>query len=219
MKKLFLIFAFFIIIDSNAQQLKVDYELKRDVASAHKDFSPEFREKVKTSEEVSEKFVLYYSNGDSFFKSFPKPSVQHENAPVKVGNTTTYLAEVYKIAPILIYKKKGDDYFYAYHTEDGKEFYKKSKLFLTSVDYKEETQKIDAFVCKLVEVTTKNGDVIKIWYTEEMPISTGPFAYGDFPGLVLKIEAPTFLMYATKISKDFKESELEKINPKLPIEK
>ena len=43
--------------------------------------------------------------------------------------------------------------------------------------------------------------------------------YGGFPGLILKLEAPTFVIYATKISDDLKKDDVEKMDSKLPIKK
>lgn len=218
MKTSYLLFALLFTNLMWSQFVKVEYDLQRNtMTSTDKSSSAEFKEKVKERDKKPEKYVLYYGNGNSFFKNLPTPIIQHENAPVNVEGNMTTIVEISEKQPYKIYKLKGEDKFYGYRIEDGKEFYKKTKLKFGSINYKDETQKIDNFLCKLAEVTNPSGSVTKVWYTEDLPISTGPFAYGEFPGLVLKIETPTFVMYATKISEDINENDIEKMNSKLKV--
>lgn len=79
MKILSIIFIF--TITTNGQFLKVDYELERHRTLGN-DFSQEFKDKVKENDKKTEKYILYYADGNSFFKSLPAPIVRHENAPV-----------------------------------------------------------------------------------------------------------------------------------------
>lgn len=218
MKILSLIFIFAIASTIHAQLLKVDYELERH-RSFEDSFSEEFKEKIREQEKKPEKYTLYYADGDSFFKNLPVPIVRHENAPVTIGDNTIVQVEMAIIAPVKVYRKKGDINYYHYFEESGEKYYKISNLKMESVDYKDETQMIDKFLCKLVEITNARGERIKIWYAEDIPISTGPFMYGGFPGLILKLEAPTFVIYATKISDDLKKDDVEKMDSKLPIKK
>jgi GLPGLI family protein len=218
MKTFYLLFAILCTNLAWSQFVKVEYDLQRNTTtSTDKTFSAEYKEKVLQRDKKPEKYILYYGNGNSFFKSLPIPVIQHENDPVNVDGNSTTMVEISEKKPVRVYKIKGEDKFYSYKNDDGNEFYKKTLLKFSSVNYKEETQKIDNFVCKLVEVTNASGSITKVWYTEDLPISTGPFAYGEFPGLVLKIETPTFIMYATKISEDISEKDIEKMDNKLKI--
>ena len=62
-----------------------------------------------------------------------------------------------------------------------------------------------------------NNIVSKVWYTENIPYPTGPFSYLGYPGLVLKIEKPKQIIYATKITNDCKPEDIKKMDEKLPI--
>lgn len=212
---LFLLFSLVI----QAQQLRVDYERLENNVSPNKDFSEEFKKKIIEQGKTPDKYTLYYNNGQSFFKSLPTEILQHENAPVTVGEETTTLVEQKIKSPTKIFKLKNDDHFYFLSKNGSKSFYKKVKQNFSSLDFKEETQLIDKFVCKLVEVRmTDNDNVYKVWYTEDLPISTGPFTYGDFPGLVLKVESPNFVIYATQVSDKVKLADMENMDAKLTIE-
>lgn len=218
MKTFYILFALLCTNIFKSQFVKVEYDLVRNnTISTDKSFSKEFKDKILENEKKPEKYMLYYGNGNSFFKSLPTPVIQHENAPVNVGGSITTIVEISEKQPVRIYKLKGEDKFYGYRIEDGREFYKKTQLKFGSINYKDETQKIDNFVCRLVEVTNPSGSITKVWYTEDLPISAGPYAYGVFPGLVLKVETPTFVMYATKISEDVDENDIEKMNPKFKV--
>ena len=218
MKTFYLLFTLLFTNVVWSQFVKVEYDLQRNTTiSTDKSFSAEFKEKILENEKKPEKYVLYYGNDNSFFKSLPTPVIQHENAPINVDGNLTTIVEISEKQPVRIYKLKGEDKFYGYRIEDGREFYKKTQLKFGSISYKSETQKIDNFLCKLAEVTNPSGSITKVWYTEDLPISAGPYAYGIFPGLVLKVETPTFVMYATKISEDINENDIEKMNPKLEV--
>lgn len=218
MKIICFLLALSLTVLTKAQSVRVDYDLKRNTTiSTEKNLSDEFREKILESEKEAEKYVLYFVNGDSFFKSLQTKEIQHENAPVKSGGNTTTLVETSVKQPVKVFKIKGEDKYYGYKNVDGDEFYKVSQIQFNSKKYKDESEKIDKFICKLAEVTNSSGNVVKVWYTEDLPISTGPFAYGDFPGLVLKVETPTFVIYATKISENVNGNEMEKMNNKFHI--
>ena len=52
----------------------------------------------------------------------------------------------------------------------------------------EETVKIKNYTCKKATATTKQGDNVVAWYTEEIPAPFGPEQFGGLPGLVLKVD-------------------------------
>ena len=218
MKTIYLITAIFFSIVIKSQLLKIEYDLIRNTTiTTDKDFSEEFKNKVLKSEQNPEKYVLYFANGNSFFKSLPTETVQYENAPVSSGAGSKTLIEIAKKQPVKVYRLKGEKEFYGYTILDGNEFYKKILFKSTSQNYKNDVIEIDKFKCKLVEVIGSTGKIIKVWYTEDLPISTGPFAYGDFPGVVMKVETTTFVIFATSISKEMRENDVERPDPKLKV--
>lgn len=219
MKLLKVFFFILFSISAQAQSFKVVYDRFEKNLITDENFSAEFKKKKLEAAKIPDKYILYYLDGNSFFKSLPTEVITHENAPVTIGETTTTFVEKAVKAPTKIYRSKGDEKFYSYREEDGKEYYKKSKQVFSSIDFKDETEKIDKFVCKLAEITFKpDGDIFKVWYTEDIPVTAGPFTYSDFPGLVLKVDSPFFVIYATNISTSVNEKDIEKINSKFAVQ-
>lgn len=60
---------------------------------------------------------------------------------------------------------------------------------------------IENFNCKAA-LYKIGDDESKVWYTEDIPISAGPYNYYKVPGLILKLESSKLLCYVTNISKN-----------------
>ena len=218
MKKFIFAFSFLIINFSIAQNLIVEYDLIRNTTTSdNPNYSEEFKEKILEREKKPEKYILHYADGQSYFESLPIPDVKNERAPQIMGPNKVYQTEISTVRQVKVYREKGSDFYFQYIIKDEREAYDKSKFSPTNQNYKDETQTINKYHCKLVEINNPKGEIVKIWYTEDLPISAGPFRYANFPGLVLKIEATNFVMYATKVSSNLEKVEVEKINPKYPI--
>lgn len=201
-----------------SQEVQVHYEIVRSTSLADNvGQSENFKEKIKEQEKNAEKYVLYYTNGDSFFKSDFPEDITHNNAPVIIGTQTKYLKETSHRVPVKIYHLKREDLYYQYSESEGEQFYKAKASSFNNINFTDKTAKIENYACKMATATNASGITIQVWYTEEIPISTGPFTFGNFPGLVLKVEHPTYLMYATKVDNKVNQKEIEKMNPKFPI--
>lgn len=195
----------------------VEYERIRLGTSGYDtDFSQDFNEKVKEKHKKGEKFVLFYKDGDSFFTKGSYTLVVHENKPIYKDGKQVFVAEELRQSPVKFFKKNNDNHFYFYTRNGKEEAYKMVQLKLTDINYTDTTEKIENYTCRLVEFTL-SGQNYKAWYTEDIPINTGPFAFGTFPGVVLKIEAPQYIIYATKISNEFSANKLEKMDENLPV--
>lgn len=201
----------------NAQFLKVEYNRINLSGFNNNNFSDEFKKIIKEKSMEPSQEILYYANGNSFYKTFPKDPIERVKSRITEGNTTNIQRERYVNKETKIYHIKGDVGVYQYLKYGDEEFYHKDNLKFEKIDYKSETQIIEKYICNLVEITMNNGLIYKIWYTENLPISSGPLGFVNFPGLVLKIEAPSFVIYAIKISNETKESDVEKVNPRLKI--
>jgi len=59
-----------------------------------------------------------------------------------------------------------------------------------------------------INIASTPKDLVYIaWYTPEIPIATGPEAYGDLPGLILELHTPSRIYLCEEIT----------LNPKKPI--
>ena len=207
-----------------AQYLKVEYERTDLHDTKLSGVSQKFEDKVNANRKIPQKFVLYYADGNAFYKSIPKASFSHNAGDTrKDENTVLHKKEIYKDDELKVYYHKKDKGIYGYYNFPNikEEFYGYKESKFSQIDYKEETIQIDNYPCKLVEVSFEHmpATIYKIWYTEDIPIVAGPNGFNVFPGLVLRVECDTFVLTAVKISNDGKLSDIEKINPKLKIYK
>ena len=222
--KILLIFIICCYSFLSAQYLKVDYERTDLIDVNLSGVSKEFQDKVNENRKVPQKFVLYYADGNAFYKSIPRASFSHNAGDTrKDENTVVHKREVYKDDELKVYYKKNDKGIYGYYNfpDLKEEFYGYKESKFSKIDYKNETIQIDNYPCKLVEVSFEHmpATIYKIWYTEDIPIVAGPNGFNVFPGLVLRVECETFVLTAVKISNDGKLSDVEKIDPKLKIYK
>ncbi|AQX49488.1 GLPGLI family protein [Elizabethkingia anophelis] len=51
----------------------------------------------------------------------------------------------------------------------------------------DKTKKISTYSCKLAKTTTENGDVFYAWFTDDIPISDGPFRFKGLTGMILEV--------------------------------
>jgi len=145
-----------------------------------------------------EKYVLYYNNGNSFFQ---KDS--NEKLSTREQKTEFFRLKdnkgLYKLSDYIV------EEFYGYYPMDD-----------VSVEFTNETQTIENYNCKAALYKIGN-DESKVWYTEDIPVSAGPYNYYKVPGLILKVESPNLLCYATNVSKNVSENDIKKMDPTLKV--
>lgn len=208
----------------NAQYLMVEYENINLQNQNLVGVSKEFQDKLNTVHKSPQKFFLYYADGASFYKSIPRKSFTNNAGDTrKDERTVEHKREVFKDSELKVYRPKNAKGIYGYYRfpDINEEFYGYKESNFSKIDYKEETLTINKYLCKLVEISFKGAPntVYKIWYTEDIPISAGPAGFNVFPGLVLRVESPQYIETAIKISNEAKLSDVEKINPQLPVYK
>ncbi|SDQ47446.1 GLPGLI family protein [Chryseobacterium soldanellicola] len=224
-KTITILTVFFISISLNnlfAQYLKVEYERTELQDFKNSSSSQEYIDKVNKVKKIPQKNFLYFANGNSFFKNIPRVGFVHDAGTTQIDESNRKTKkEVYTDFETKIYHIKNEkgSYQYQNYQRINEEFYGYVEMNYKKVDYKDDILKIDNYFCKLVEVTFPNEQITKIWYTEDIPISSGPYGFNTFPGVVLRIEAPSYIMTAVRISNDTKENDVEKLDPKLKIYK
>lgn len=221
MKYKFLALLVFVISDQLfGQYLKVEYE-RIDLQNFKSESSQEFNNKVNSVRKTPMESVLFYADGYSFYKTTPRKTFVHDAGKVGIGLNEKTKREVFKEFQLKVYHTKSENGSYSYYDfpEINEEFYGYTEMNYKNIAYKDDVQKIDNYYCRLVEATLVNNAVAKIWYTEDIPVSTGPMGFNTFPGLVLRVELPDSVITAVKIGNDSKKSEIEKINPKLKVYK
>ena len=197
-------FLFFIFINSQIT-VKISYETVYQpnkinyngfkIPEAQKE---EIEKHVTQENKQPRKFVLYYENGNSFFQNDPS-----ENLPSTKQKTEYYRLKnkngIYRLSDYLV------EEFYGYYPMNN-----------VDIEFTNETQTIENYNCKLA--LYKNGNNIsKVWYTEDIPISAGPYNYYKVPGLILKVENSKLTCYAVNVSKNVNKNDIKKMNPELKV--
>lgn len=198
---------FFLILFSSIysqQTIKVTYETISQPKINYNGFNVSESQKEEMERQILQeskkpkKFTLYYNDGNSFFQK-----VLSDNMPSEKQKTEYFRlkdkAGIYRLCDYVV------DEFYGYYPMNN-----------ISIEYTDETQTIESFNCKMALYKIGNT-VSKVWYTEDIPISAGPYNYYNLPGLVLKVESPNLLCYAVNISKNADKKELKKMNPQLKV--
>lgn len=207
LKYITLFLSCFFSLGFSQEKLKVSYEvISNDVkisfgadANLSEDMKKQLLEKIEKQGKEPKKYMLFYADGNTYFT---KDNFSKTESPEKQKDE--------------YFKLKDKNGFYRLNDFKVEEFYGYYPDNNFDIEYKDETLKIENYLCKLAIVKSGNTSS-KVWYTEEIPISTGPFNYNNLPGLVLKIERSNYLCYATHISNDVKEKDLKKMNPDLKI--
>lgn len=166
-----------------------------NVPQSHKE---EIERQSSLENKKPKKFILYYDDGNSFFQRDPNEKLSSRE------QKTEY------------YRLKNKDGIFLLNDYIVEEFYGYYPMDNVSIEYTDETQVIENYNCKLALCKIENT-MYKVWYTEDIPVSAGPYIYYKVPGLVLKIESPNLLCYAVNVSKEIDESDIKKMNPELKI--
>lgn len=217
--KLASLFAFLLFSSVQSQNLKVEYNRidKHNSDYLNSDnYSADFKNKVSKELEKGQKFTLSVLDGSSFFKSTPIANIISEEERRVDEHTKSINRYENVVEQMKVYSKKGDKGFYQYHNFDDDEMYHYALPKFDKIEYKEDVEYIEKYKCKLAEIYI-NNNLYKVWYTEDVPVSAGPFMFNNLPGLVLKVENSNFLMYATKVSNEGKKEDFETINPKIKV--
>ena len=156
------------------------------------------RKHAEEESKKSEKYVLYYDDGNSFFQRDPNEKLSPSEQKTEFFRLKDKNG-IYKLSDYIV------EEFYGYYPMNN-----------VSIEYTDETQTIENYNCKTA--LYKIGDeVSKVWYTEDIPVSTGPYDYYKVPGLILKVESPNMLCYATNVSKNVDKKDIKKMDSTLKV--
>lgn len=205
-------------IFANAQSFKVEYQVQFKQKKVPSVGSEDFRKRVAEQQSAKQKHILSYVDGNFMYESFPEaPVYDTVNRPKKIYLTQVPLNS-FSQPKIKSLKRKNDPGFYSYTKIKDEEFYQYGipgdKILETAVS----DEKILGLSCKVATVENSISKTIsKVWYTEQIPAKTGPLAYFNFPGLVLKVESEHITAEAKSVEKNVKNLIIEDIDKNLKV--
>jgi len=145
-----------------------------------------------------EKYILYYDDGNSFFQRDPNEKLSSRGQKTEFFRLKDKKG-LYELSDYIV------EEFYGYYPMDN-----------VSVEFTNETQIIENYTCKLA-LYKIGDDESKVWYTEDIPVSVGPYNYYKVPGLILKVESPSMLCYAVNISKNIDKKNIKQMDSSLTV--
>lgn len=158
----------------------------------------EIERQIFQNAKIPKKYVLHYNDGNSFFQRDPDVKLSSREQKTEFFRLKDKKG-LYELSDYIV------EEFYGYYPMDN-----------VSVQFTNEMQIIESYNCKLA--LYKIGDnESKVWYTEDIPVSAGPYSYYKVPGLILKVESSNLLCYATNVSKNLNENDIKKMDPELKI--
>jgi len=196
-----IIFSFFIFLISvqiysqDVAKIKVTYETKFVNDSLNK-------EKIETYDYIllaNESKSLYFFESAKIF--FNRADNQGEKIVTSVGQIPRYPKYVGSVLKL-------EEQTLAF-LPVGKYIF---KFIEPALEWKilDEKKEIMGYQCRLAETKTDNNDHFYAWFTEDIPISDGPFRFKGLSGLILEVynKNNTIKIFATELKKSNEEIEL-----------
>jgi len=200
-----------------SQSLKIEYEVQfksqkpKEIAG-----SEDFKKKIIETDNQPQKHILTYSDGNSVYESFPPPII-YDTKESDIVDVTKMYKNSYQIQSIKLFKFKDQPGAYSYKKTKNEEFYEYLIPIFNESKKLEGDDKILNYPCKIIEVVLSNHKKAKVWYTDELPIKTGPMSYFNFPGVVLRVETDFMTVTTKNIENISSNIELETMNKNLKV--
>lgn len=185
MKRLFLVVITVLLVTAIHAQAtggKIIYERKMNM---HKRLPPENENMKNMIPEFNTiKTQLLYSGEESIYKDLPEEEDIREHAGedgnrmvFRMGGGDNETYKNYALQKTVEQRELGPK---KYIIEDS---LRKLNWKLTG-----ETMKIKNYQCSKAIATTRQGDNVVAWYTEDIPVPAGPDQFGGLPGLILQAD-------------------------------
>lgn len=170
------------LLPAQVKQGKVVYER---VTNMHKRLPPDQQSmKAMIPEFATGKQQLVFAGDESVFTTLPDEADIRDQAGqesgrmnIRMNNGSEETYKNYATAKMIALRELGPK---KYIVEDS----------LRQLPWKltEDTTTIKGYHCKKAVAINKQGDNITAWYTEEMPVPSGPEQFGGLPGLILQMD-------------------------------
>ena len=178
--------------------IKVNYNLTLKLDEKLKNFPLETQNAIKQKMGGDQTYALHVENQSSFYflnqnLEFNSETEEKEESGKKTTTTHNYSFGYSNYYKNFENKKIVEQKFFQNNT-----YLVERNLITFDWKINKEIIEISGYKCKTAH-TTYNGNVIKAWFTEDIPVSNGPLIYDGLPGLILKIETPDREISATKV--------------------
>ena len=172
---------------------------------------PDESMKAMTPEFRTNKMQLAVRGGESLFKAVAVSDV-NEEATDAGGNTVRM---VMRVPQNEIYRNFDEKKIVELRELAGQKFLIQDELRQIPWKFTGESKKVNGYDCMQATYTnSERKQTVVAWFTEAIPVPTGPAGYGGLPGLILEVDINEGEMIYTAAKLDFKK--LENNDMKLP---
>jgi GLPGLI family protein len=166
-------------------QVKEGKVLYERVTNMYKRLSPEQQNmKAMIPEFTKDRQQLLFAGDASIFTSLPDEADIRDQAG-QDGNRLNFHMNA---GSNEIYKNYAEEKIVELRELGTKKYIIEDTLRKLSWKLNDDTMVIKSYHCKKAVTKNKQGDNITAWYTEEIPIPSGPEQFGGLPGLILQID-------------------------------
>ena len=204
MKKIFFVIlatTVFQLAHSQVKEGKIVYEQKIDLHRRMQDeqmkaMVPQFR---------TSKYELNFADNQSMYKIQEEEPDITENAGnggivMKFGGANSEYYKNFNTQKQVEKRELGD-----------KDYIIEDTLHHTTWKLMDTTKIILSYTCKKASGKTERGSDVEAWYTEDIPVSSGPETFNGLPGMILQIDINNeeFVTTAISIEKSADKKELK----------
>jgi GLPGLI family protein len=207
------LFIFLFILTSSAafsQEITVKFSETRNVdAQLAKIPDPAMRAKIKADLTKSE----YYNLQIQFPLSLYSKTVEEATpaANNEMSNSNVQVMQ-FKSDASSIYQDYSKNEFLQNLSLMGKSFLISDSIPEYDWEILSDEVIIGELSCKKA-ITSSSGEEITVWFTEEIPISSGPGRLGGLPGLILRAKTPAKDYEAVEIMNSLTSKDLQSMKP------
>ncbi|GAA0729113.1 hypothetical protein GCM10009430_38900 [Aquimarina litoralis] len=148
-----------------------------------------YEEKINNpNQSFTDDWYLDYDSGKSLY--YPKDEIKDYEEPQTIeveGEKYNITAKIFRNFDIVYFNQIDDIQISQLHAS-GEDYVVSEELKRYSWEILDQAKKIDSYNCRLATRIDEYGYEVKAWYTEDIPLSTGPAGYHGLPGLILELE-------------------------------
>lgn len=198
MKKVLSVLTAFLILQNLVAQVKegkIVYEQKVDMYRRIPEDNQQLRSMI--AQFRTSKFELFFGNNQSLFKAMEEePDMTEQNnggVVIRIGGSPD------------------NEYYRNFSTEKSVEIRElMEELYLVEDSIRKlawkleegDTKTILGYVCKKASAKTSRGTDVVAWYSEDIPVASGPDQFIGLPGMILGIDANKGEIVFTAVSLD-----------------
>lgn len=156
----------------------------------------EYSYKTNLGLEYTAKFLLTFNNSMSYAEELDvkKSGAKSVKKEEEKGTVEMIIGGRKKAIPGFYYNNLSD--FYFGEVWEDKLLVVREDELLWDWKIHSETKKIDKFSCQKATVSFR-GRNYTAWFTEEIPVSFGPWKFQGLPGLILEVYEDNYLLHIT----------------------